>query len=399
MKSWTELAQYRPEKVESELRKIRLSFPSLDGGEETHLSRELDSLRERLAGIDEKALERAAYSFTQGDLRRMLLFLCLPDEDAFIRRKVERILSLRVSTGLLLEGITKLLVHYPARDLERLLAHLLTKRPELASGSLRSYEQVIAWLRTGSLCEGIMETVLQVNPISLTRWFENQGMGEYLGVQEEVWKGLLRTGSREFYARRNPDELLLYLRSAPRDLQMTFGQRYLALLEDRQNWHESVLSWVLDRFGLPETPEAAPGFWNLIPEEVRQEFRLWAVGRRLEEFFQKEVHDPNGRFAFWSSFLEHIRDARASEDGSVGLIDFGIFFVIEFADVGNAAYIYPRSQLERMRKALRDPGITQGWYRNLVLKDQAAAWDRIIHRSGWQWKYRPLIKNRLRRSW
>ncbi|GAB4247453.1 MAG: hypothetical protein Kow00109_23570 [Acidobacteriota bacterium] len=351
----------------------------------------LDELRERLRGLDEAAIETAAFSFTSRDLRRMLTLLCLPEEDPVVVAKGKRILELRASPRIIRDGVKKLLAHFPVDPLEELLVAVLRRQPELEVPSEPLLQQAVHWLRFAGLCEGIVRAALETGLEVLGPWFEARGLAAYPNVIREVWKRLLRSAPQEFYQQHDPDELLDQVRSAPSELQITFAQRYLELLQTRSAWNEKILLWILERFGGPEDIEAMPRFWAEIREDVRREFRRWMIERQLADFFQ-DVYDPNGRFAFWKTFLDHIQNAKLSKCGSVALIDFGHFFVIEFARVGNAAYVYSKDQLRRFQEAIADPRVSQPWYQNAYLKDRRVAKTRIKHYSGWQWKYRPIIE-------
>ncbi len=108
-------------------------------------------------------------------------------------------------------------------------------------------------------------------------------------------------------------------------------------------WHEwrIVLEEVRESYGIPGAPEAVSRFWKRVLEERRQAFRLHFIARELEIAFGGDT-TPDRR-NFWMSQKEEIVSARHGTAGetSWSLIDFPGFSVIEFFEVGNAAYLYP----------------------------------------------------------
>jgi len=393
MNPWIALAGYRPRKLETVLIEIRRSFPDLCGESGDPPPDRLEELRNRIRSMKEESISLEAYSFNPKELRGLTLLLCLPNESPLVRRRAEQILLLRPQRSLLVYGIPKLLAYYPAPTLERVLTHIVVHHSEETLVDHRFPVKVCSWLKSGSLLTGIVGEILNSSPISVNAWLTTEGLNKYDGLTRSVWDYLLAHGTQEFYSRHSANELLDEVRSRPSDLQQTFGRRYLTLLEA---WQEPIPRWIHDRFGLPDDPIASPGFWNPLPPYVRERFRRWAMEHRLAAFFQ-DAYDPNGRFAFWKSFLDSIQEVTPGANGKVAIIDFGRFFVVEFAEVGNAAYVYPNYLLDKMKSYLSQPYNTQAWFLNYYLKDQKAALNRIIHREGWQMKYAPEIQDLILR--
>ncbi len=399
MNGWLTLAEFRPRRLTDLLEELRRLFPTAEEMEQEEHLEGFDPLRERLRSLDDAAVETAAVAFVVRDLRRMLMLLCLPEEDPVVRGKARRILELRASPAIVRDAIAKLLTHYPADVLEEMLVAVIQREPDLQIHDQPVLQAAANWLRAGSLCLEICRAALATGPASLEQWFEAQQLSGYPNVTAEVWKHLLTSAPGEFYSRHDPIQLLQRVRGIQSEVQIAFGQRYLTLLESRQAWNEQILRWILDRFGDPGTAEAMPRFWEAVSVEVRQEFRRWVIERQMADFF-RDVYDPNGRFAFWKQFIDHIRDAKLSRDGSAALLDFGRFFVVEFAEIGNAAYVYPTDCMQRLLEKLTDPKAVQIWYRNLYLKDRTIALDRILHTPNWQWKYGRRVQNLINaRQW
>ena len=118
----------------------------------------------------------------------------------------------------------------------------------------------------------------------------------------------------------------------------------------------------------------------------------------LRLFFDN-AKDPHGRFEFWRSFIDDMDDAKPALDELVMLIDFGKFGVVEFAKVGNAAYVYgatefaslwKRAEVAKHPSYLKHPRDTLRFPSAGPNKD-----GRIIHMENWQARYRRWIERLL----
>jgi hypothetical protein len=118
-------------------------------------------------------------------------------------------------------------------------------------------------------------------------------------------------------------------------------------------------------------------------------YRNWLKSLELDTFF--DAFPDNDRFAFWESYLPRITAVRGDREYGRLFLDFGNFGVVEFAEVGNAAYVYPPEHfqyyLERnFRRRDRDPG---------VVKNQQKAMFRLNHTSNWQSNFRSKLRDYL----
>lgn len=113
-----------------------------------------------------------------------------------------------------------------------------------------------------------------------------------------------------------------------------------------------------------------------------KKLRAW---REIEAFFNATNDTDNERFVFWRDFRTHIQDADFNQQHSVLCMDFGNFGVIEFGDIGNAAYIYNPTDYKYFStfQLPRD------------MKDQDRALGRIIHRANWQYSTGDTIRDLL----
>ena len=163
-------------------------------------------------------------------------------------------------------------------------------------------------------------------------------------------------------------------------------QHYLNVLINLY-WDERILNFIADKYNPPisintgldiETP-----FWKKVNKRAKEEFNTWYISKRIEDFFEGE------RAEFWKKYVPRnaVKRVKMILNGEGFLLDFGTIGVVEFKNIGNAAYIYP-------------PQIFAGYWsrsgyndrsddfknREKTIRDRSfPGWDgRIIHREGWQ---------------
>ncbi|NMB11669.1 MAG: hypothetical protein GX977_05220 [Firmicutes bacterium] len=158
--------------------------------------------------------------------------------------------------------------------------------------------------------------------------------------------------------------------------------------------HDVVLNHALRCLHRPDEPEGRQ-LWEGISEESRRKFTKWLGWCKVVNFFDRLGRDSQ-RLEFWRMFKEYLEDAQVRNAGNTKAI-FLVFqriAVIEFLDIGNAAYIYPRAIYERDYESYalgRRPIGAQS-----LLKDQETSMLRIIHGGSWQNRYYGRVARLIR---
>lgn len=162
------------------------------------------------------------------------------------------------------------------------------------------------------------------------------------------------------------------------ELKIRFGQHYLQALPP-DHWAEHFLNEFGEAYGTPRRPHL-PRFWNPIPPRIKEQFQRRYVENRIEE----ELGHDDERSRFWRRWADHMVDVHRGRAGGVryAALDFDVFTVFEFFELGNAAYFYLPEDAERMRA--RTPKAP--W----ALKEQHYYWspnkdNRLIHNSSSRW--------------
>ena len=149
-----------------------------------------------------------------------------------------------------------------------------------------------------------------------------------------------------------------------------------------------VLEEVRASYGLPGAEGSLATFWSRLSEERRRDFREFFVTKELDHAFKGD----SDRHRFWMTQRREILDVCHGTAGSTAwsLIDFPGFSVIEFFELGNAAYLYPAAEPMvkhiRSHKRASHPSELKKIIPHLVpIRAGVRDDNRIIHSGGWQY--------------
>lgn len=106
--------------------------------------------------------------------------------------------------------------------------------------------------------------------------------------------------------------------------------RYLDAF-DFNDFQDDILRQVIDRL---LDPRKNPSRWKGISELAVQNVKKWLYKIELFEFLDYD------RFEYWKKYLRRMTDLKVVQEPPVAAMYFGDFVVLEFAEIGNAAYFY-----------------------------------------------------------
>lgn len=158
--------------------------------------------------------------------------------------------------------------------------------------------------------------------------------------------------------------------SPPRRQEM--GANYLTRLR-AGDWDHRVCERLRKAYGLPGAEGSTGPFWRRVPDEAQAAFRRLYFQKRLRRAFGAGTD----RHRYWEHWIDAMRDFREGHAGTVkyAILRFQGFGVVEFFEVGNAAYFYNDRDLERI--------LNRRIQHQSDLKDQTAG-ERLIHGQFWQ---------------
>jgi hypothetical protein len=334
-------------------------------------------------------VSQAARRFTTAELKAAI-YLVASDEQQVIRNRVIGVTQERMRRDLLPLSWRLLIERYSSLELETVARLLISSFgiDNICGDNSYQRSRIENWLRHARLASGVAIDFDASGAGDLDAWLGAVALSPRGALARAVWIDVLTVGSAALLARMQPDLLVSRAATFPTEVQSAFGHRYLVELKARPHWSDFVCRWIRRQFGIPASGEGQTPFWRRLPAPVRDEFRRWVQEQTLSEFFRTHG-DTAGRFQFWRRFSSHWHDVHAVLDNRVMVMDFNEFGVIEFAEVGNAAYVYDAHSFSYI--LARNP-------RSIAeFKNKSLVHERILHFEGWQYRADAVLLPLLRR--
>ena len=360
----------------------------------------IDKVRKQLEETSFGHLEGLAYRF---GIREILACVEVAAHERVeeTARKAGEILVFRPKKKALYRLWFKLKSLYPKHLLEKTIREMISRKGFQGLDEMPEVSPFVAtWLISKSLDEGVLrDHQMRSSEKPLDPYLEENHISPDDGLNRAVWCTLLKKGSAKIISREKTKRIMEVFED-PRNAaeSQKFGQHYLNVLERRANWKTPILEWIEKKFGVPtldrEHAKIETPFWRQVDAVPKKDFALWVMERRIEKFFEGERAD------FWKKFLRAGKVVRVQEIlyGDGFMIDFDRFGVIEFKQVGNAAYIYPKSVFNDYWHGAQKH--SQPWsFKDKYSTIRSAAfpsWDgRIIHKQNWQFYTTQFIQQLL----
>lgn len=350
----------------------------------------LDQVRQQLQQCPAAHLSELARKY---DLLRLsaCFEIIILDREGEIPEKACAVMIHRPSERFIEPGWFKLIALYEHTLLEKLIRELIQSKgfTALDSNKLVS-DRIHKWfLVAQKLSMGVLRDHEKYGQSCLDTFLEQNYLTEDLGLSKAVWRELLLNGSAACLRKEEGEKILEKFQSpenAP--YNEAFCAHYLNKLEMRQNWFEGILKIIEKKYSGPgkrngEMVETA--FWAKISDVAKEEFHYWQMQSKIVEFFEGERAD------FWKKYLVKKKIMAVWELRNVQgfMLDFKEFGVIEFKNIGNAAYIYPKDVFHSYRHHIGG-GHFPGFYKNknrTIKHKKMPSWDgRIIHNESWQYE-------------
>lgn len=320
----------------------------------------------------------AAHAFTTAELHATLHLLAI-EEHKSIRIRILAVLRERRRRDLIRLAWRLIVERYSNLELETAFRELSGSFGirDVCGDNAYQEARLATWLRSEKLSSAMAADFDALEASDLDAWLQAVSVSPAGALARAVWIEALTCGSATVMRRMRAELLVSRAGRFPTSVQHDFGVRYLTLLGSRSQWADVVLAWIRRQCGVPAIGDAQTPFWRRVAEPVRDEFRRWVQERTLFEFFSASG-DTLGRFQYWRRFSSLWKDVHAALDNRVMLMDFGSFGVVEFAEHGNAAYVYEARHFRAM--ASGDARYISDF------KDKTRVYERILHFDGWQYR-------------
>jgi len=393
---------FQSRRLENIIEKVRQQHPKRRSASAKIDSSLIDEVREILGQTIYDDIPRLVYTLNSDQLLACIEIVAI-DRDSYTAQKAAYAAELRPREKMMSRAWFHLVRHYPNDLLEKVLKELLSlKGSKPLVNHPKISDRAVHWLINPKLSAGILRYYLSLADTNDLDSF----LTDNLLKQEDrlyffTWQELLLTGSQQGLTKQSPERILDIFNETLESLtRMKMGQNYLNVLEDFPNWNEQVLEYLNDKWGQPrsfdESGAVESRFWEGINRIPKQNFNKWVMQQAIEEFFEGERAD------FWRYYLERGKIFYVEKilDGDGFMLDFGTFGIIEFKNIGNAAYVYPKETFEFFQKKARF------WHRGpSQFKDQSMTvsssrlpgWGgRIVHPPGWEKRAKQRIDTLIR---
>jgi hypothetical protein len=195
------------------------------------------------------------------------------------------------------------------------------------------------------------------------------------------------------FKREETEELLKIFKNCTLAEFKKITENYLEIF-NVDEFNTSLMLFIIERLGKP-TENQLMG-WQDISKNAYNKAKNWYLTRELKDFYDS-IGDTTGeakrRFQYWLKYRNYLEDAVHKKQNSQLFMIFKNVAVIEFGELGNAAYVYSREDFnENFSIYMRENNSVN----KSILKNQFLSLHRIIHFGNWEtatdYRIRELIE-------
>lgn len=388
---------FHPRSLTGTLNEIRIKHPTFGGSSDKLPESLVEQVRKLLLSTPHDNIQSLARELTPQQVKACLFLL----DDEKVGEKALKVLLQRARRDVYIQAWRILVRTYPASEsLQQLVDSMsdsIGTDTLVNAGVAPPY--VADWLKEKSLATGVFVHYHRSgNNHNFDEYLFASGLHEADGLFSKAWYQLLTVGTSGDLTAQGGNRILMEFEkpSTGGEAKTAYGRHYLNTLQSVDKWHEPILHYIFKRYGLPSSRQGPEDpFWKKVNDDVKSEYLKWYITKEILDFFEGERAD------FWRDFVNarHVIGVQSTLAGRGFMIDFGNFGVIEFKDIGNAAYIYPKEVLNKYWAN------TKRYTQPADLKDRSktihsiGSEGRIIHNppGAWQQKAKTEIQTLLRR--
>lgn len=387
--SWAVLERFEPSELRQALRAIEDRHRRAAEIDDSERSSRIERVRELLRTTEDDRVPLLCARLTRRDLFLLPDLIAAETEPAIERRAC--LLAGAAKLGEIPRRTWKLTVEQGPHS--GLHAVLRAYREPRWLAEIVSYEvdvpRVERWIAAETLEAGLAGDREREHAATVEEWASDlPPMSTPLDPASPLWPAiwceLLQGGSRRVLAAERSSTLIERAQSLGTAVVDAFVVNYLVRFRSGRAWETQIIDWAIRKHGRP-TADSVVGVWRRAETRdpgVVTELLSWLALRTLGDFF-RSVNDPGGRFEFWKKHFGHLLlEAHRLCGGEAAALRFPGVVVVEFANYGNAAYVYPDSQLSWV---LRSQALSPSDLKDLGRVIRLHSGDfRIIHGGEWQ---------------
>lgn len=399
--SWAAIQRFESPELRRALRAIEETHRRSAEIDDSERSSRIERVRELLRATPDDKVPLLCARLTRRDLF-ILPDLIAAETEATIERRACHLAG-AAQLGEIPKRSWKLTVRQgPHRGLHAVLHAYLEPRwlAEIVANE-DDVPRVGRWLAGETLEAGLAADRERERATTVEEWMAGfphmtPPLDEASPVWPAFWHELLQGGSRRVLGGEHPSTLIERAQSLGEGVVDAFVVNYLVRFRSERAWHARIIDWAIRKYGRPSA-DSVIGVWRRADTRdpgVIAELLSWLALRTLGDFF-RSVNDPGGRFEFWKQHFGHrLLEAHRLCGGEAAALRFPGVVVVEFAEYGNAAYVYPDSELPWVlrssvvsRDDLKD--------RRRLLRFSTGGF-RIVHNSAWKESTPARMKQAIR---
>lgn len=375
--------------LKTALDKVRKNHPTKAEIQNVNTSSLLDEIRCELKDTSCDGLENLAFEYNSKKLMACLDILFI-DKEGEIPEKASEILKIRPRDSVVIRGWLKIVKHYPHSLLEKTLRDLMAVNQFRAFVNADRISPLLPhWFISKKLPDGILHDYqISGNGKNFDSYLKQNYLDTKDGLYKAAWQSLLMQGTSVALKKEKADRILFeIIKPINTPFHIPICQHYLNVLKSI-HWDERLLNFIADKYNPPISIDTGldvdTPFWKKVNNPAKEAFNTWYISKRIEDFFEGE------RAEFWKKYVKKNKVKRVKKilNGEGFLIDFDKIGVVEFKNIGNAAYIYPPKAFS-LYWIQSDGNNTLSFFKNknntVKHKMFSDKWGgRIIHKEGWQ---------------
>lgn len=374
-------------KVESEIKRVHLKVNESFSSEKVDTNR-LRNLLDKIQTLHKEEIPRFSYELTKDELYLLADYMPKNNYDVDIG-KIYEILKIRFRDEFLPIIFTSFQNYYYNVDFNIYFRNFLklSKAPHKALKlSIEAVAIFMKWLEEEDLVDKIVKSYFSLNR-DFNSYMKFFGFSMNKKLYEDCKKYLFTCCNKEFYLEADVKELLDIIMEYNQELMIKFVNNYLLKME-LDEFQYRILDYIYMRYG--KVDEERLGYiWDKIHPKAKEKYSIWLAQIQMNEFFQGDE-----RYTFWFDYIKELSAKVLVVNDKQLFLDFGKFVVVEFREIGNAAYIYGKDVFDMYFSKYLNKSViyNNGIFKNgdLMLTD-----NKIIHREGnrgvWQYRTNRLV--------
>jgi len=191
-------------------------------------------------------------------------------------------------------------------------------------------------------------------------------------LAENFFEGVIINGTYENIKQLNEKDITYYMENLNTENFIKITDNYIKKVKLNES-NQLLPRLVFDRFDKPDSNNI---FWKNISNNTKEVLKGFYNKLLIDKSFGRDE-----RSLFWREFSNYIKDLVYNEENRILFMTFNKFTVIEFVDIGNAAYIYTNDIYSKYFKKYSN---TKDSIYNSILKDKEKSITKVNHKGSWQ---------------